>query len=370
MSKYSKVIFIVALTLLICGCPLRKMKESQAGTTPAGQKSDANTAVVAAAETAPVKTAEPNKAEPNSIEPNKPAVNNADPNGKDEPNAPKPQSLVVTEPNKTQPVADSNQKAAQAVAPVVSFHENCASILKTYVDKNGRVDYGVLKRKRLELRQVLDSFAQLKRETYNSWPEKDKLALWVNAYNMQMLNIIVTNYPIQSSRMMRLFWSPDSIRHINGIWTEYKFIVMDEEFTLNDIETRFFAKDFNDPRVFLVLTQASLSSPPLRTEPYTGSRLDEQLDEQVKRFLADKGNFSIDREQKIVRLSSIFDPAWFGKYFIRKYAIDRKFKDHLPEERAILNFLSNYLPKDDVKFMEVENYKLEYTTYDWRLNAG
>ena len=250
----------------------------------------------------------------------------------------------------------------------VDFYQGYAGLLRNYVNEEGEVNYSMLKRQRLELKNVLDEFAKLSREEYESWGEEDKIALWINAYNMQMINVIIKNYPIESSRTMRLFWAPDSIRHIKGIWTDYKFIVMDEEFTLKDVEVEFFGKEFNEPRLFLALNQGSDSGPSLRTEPYEGSQLDQQLEEQVKNFLSDKENFRIDRDGKVVYLSSLFKPAWFGKYFVRKYSIDRKFKDFSPDERAVINFLTNYIPEDDVKFLEVENYKIEYVNYDWRLN--
>ncbi|MBC8481866.1 MAG: DUF547 domain-containing protein [Planctomycetes bacterium] len=250
----------------------------------------------------------------------------------------------------------------------VDFHQKCAGLLRSYVNEKGEVDYSALRRRRLELNGVLDEFANMGREEYESWGEWDKMAFWINAYNVQMLNVIVKNYPIESSRVMRFIWSPDSIKHIKGIWTDYKFIVMDEEFTLKDVEVDFFGKEFNDPRLFFALNQGSQSGPLLRMEPYEGSQLDEQLEEQVKNFLSREENFRIDKDGKMVYLSSLFKPAWYGKYFARKYSIDRKFKDFSADERAVINFLTNYVSEDEVNFLEVENYKIEYVNYDWRLN--
>jgi hypothetical protein len=69
-----------------------------------------------------------------------------------------------------------------------------------------------------------------------------------------------------------------------------------------------------------------------------------------------------------VSLSAIFKPAWRGKEFVARYGTDKKFKDRDPETRAVLNFLTNYLSRDDAYFLETENYTLEYTNFDWRLN--
>jgi hypothetical protein len=70
----------------------------------------------------------------------------------------------------------------------------------------------------------------------------------------------------------------------------------------------------------------------------------------------------------VVRLSALFKPNWRGKEFVGRYGTDKKFKAHDPETRAVLNFLTTCLPREDVEFLEVENYTLEYLNFDWRLN--
>jgi hypothetical protein len=253
---------------------------------------------------------------------------------------------------------------------IVSFHDKCAHILNNFVDDEGMVDYKALKRKKLELKKLLDEFDELDPNVYNSWPKEDKIAFWLNAYNIQMLKIITDNYSIKSSRINRLFWPPTSIRHIKGIWSNYKFIVMDEEFTLSEVERRFFRQEFDEPRAFFAISLASLSSPPLRNEPYYGHKLYEQLDDQAKRFLSNPGGFRIDRNEQTVYLSAILQATWYGKDFISKYGTDKKFKDQQPSTRAVLNLAINYISQQDVSFLEVENYSVKYITYDWRLNDG
>jgi hypothetical protein len=254
--------------------------------------------------------------------------------------------------------------------PLVSFHDKCAGILKNYIDDKGMVNYKALKRKKLEISRLLDEFAKLDPNEYNSWPEEDKIAFWLNAYNIKMLKIIVDNYPIQSERILRVLWGPDSIRHIEGIWDKYKFTVMNEEFTLKEIEQRFFRKEFDEPRVFFAISYASISGPPMRNEPYYGYKLYEQLDDQAKKFLSSPLAFKIDREKQIVNLSAIFHPTWYGEEFISKYGTDKKFKDQPPSIRAVLNLATNYISEQDRLFLERENYSVRYMTYNWTLNDG
>lgn len=287
---------------------------------------------------------------------------------------------VDTEPNKVQTdepvpeVVESVRAEPNGIEPVpaASFLDKCANIFEEFVNDHGTVDYKRLRRKRLELIALLQEFDKLDPDEYESWPREDKIAFWINVYNLQKLNIVADNYPIQpSSRILTIFYrGTNSIRHIEGKIAEHKFLVMDEEFTFAAVEKRFFRGEFDDPRIFFAISSACLSSPPLRNEPYYGDRLSEQLDEQTQRFLSSPLAFSIDREKQKVYLSALFQPSWYGKEFIDKFAIDRKFKDQPAQTRAVLNFIANYISKEDVAFLETGNYTIKYMTYDWSINDG
>ncbi len=313
---------------------------------------------------AQVPAAEPNEVEAATIEPatTQPETKEPDEVGHG------PLRTQQSQPNQVQPTqAEPNDVG---VPPRVSFHDKCAGILNEFVDENGMVDYSKLRRQRLRLKSVLDEFDALDPNEYKLWPRNDKIAFWINAYNIQMLNIMVSNYPIEASRWLTIFYGPYSILHIKGIWTDYKFMVMDEEFTLSAIEQRLFRKEFREPRVFLALSRASLSSPALRNEPYYGYKLSQQLDEQAKKFLCSPYGFKIDRAGQTVYLSAIFEPkpSWYGGEFTEQYSTDKKFKDQQPTTRAVLNFITNYIPQGDISFLEVENYSVKYMKYDWTLN--
>jgi len=334
------------------------------------------------------------------IEVNLPPVQNED--------TPDPNGPAVDEPNDVEVAPEIAEATQTHLSPSLdtsdfplrtSFHDQYAEILATYVREDGLVDYGSLRRRRLDLKAVLATLDELDPNVYEGWSAQAKLAFWIDAYNLKMLDIIARNYPIESSWWLRLTWSPSDIRHVEGIWTDYRFIVMDEEFTLAEVEQRFFRKTFDDPRVWLALTYASQSSPPLRARPYgaegseeAGSdseedpidlidpivsevnrvlftpRLDRHLDEQVRRFLASPQGLQIDRRNRVVRLSALFKPSWRGKEFVGRYGTDKKFKAHDPATRAVLSFITNYLSVEDVEFLEVEHYSLEYLNFDWRLN--
>ena len=314
----------------------------------------------------------PELVEPPQVEPQKPTILEPEP-PKVEPPMPEPNQV---EPNGVSPVEMKPSGAEpNKVGPAtkVSFHNKCADILTSFVDDEGMVGYKELRRKKLELNRLLDEFDKLDPNEYKSWSREDKIAFWINACNMKMLKIIVDNYPIQSTRILRILWGPDSVRHIDknigGIWKS-KFMVMDEEFTLAEIQKRFFRKEFDEPRAFLAVSLACLSGPPLRNEPYYGYKLYEQLDEQTKKFLSGPRALRIDEENSQVYLSAILKPTWYGKEFVSRFGTDKKFKDQQPADRAVLNFLASYISSRDVSFLEVENYTIEYMKFDWTLNNG
>ena len=202
---------------------------------------------------------------------------------------------------------------------LASFYQGYTEILQEYVLEDGRVDYDSLRRKRLRLKHLLNEPDELDPSIYQGWSGQEKLALWINTYNLKMLDVIVRNYPIQSSWWLRLTWPPSDIRHIDGIWSHYRFLVMDEEFTLGEVERRLFRTTFADPRIYLALTYAARSGPSLRRRPYQGPELDRQLDEQIKTFLFSDRGFRIDRNKHMVYLSALFKPSWRGKEFVGRY---------------------------------------------------
>ena len=279
-----------------------------------------------------------------------------------------------TEPNKVV----SSQTGQAEVEPndlepefATSFHDKCLEIFSSYVNESGMVDYKRLRREGVKLTTLLGEFENLDPNEYRSWPKEDKAAFWINTYNLHKLKVVSANYPVQSSsRFLRVLWGPTDLRHIESKIAVYKFLVMDEEFTFRKIENRFFRGQFDDPRIFLTLSDACLSSPPLRNEPYYGYKLNEQLDNQAKKFLSGSRAFKIDRPGRRIYLSAVFEPSRFGQDFFRKFSIDKKFKDHPPVTRAVLNFITNYISPNDVSFLEVGNYSVKYMTYDWTINDG
>ena len=245
-------------------------------------------------------------------------------------------------------------------------YQNYKTVLKTYVDGKGFVDYRGLKNNSGELDAFLSLLANIESENYQSWTVPDKIAFWLNAYNALTLKTIIEHYPIKSSFFKSLTFPKNSIRQISGVWDKIMFSVIGEEMTLDHIEHQILRKEFIEPRIHTALVCAAKSCPPLRNEPYNGENLNSQLEDQTKKFLFSQKNFLIDNKKHTIYLSSIFE--WFGEDFLAGYSSQDEFKIRNPEENAVLNFISLHIPANLKKFLWDPSYRIKYMKYDWNLN--
>lgn len=251
---------------------------------------------------------------------------------------------------------DSNQSITKIeIAQNEPFnYQDYALILGTYVSDRGLVNYSELKANRQLLDRFNQSVAKVEARTYESWSKSEKLAFLMNAYNSLTLQSIIDQDPLKKS-----------IRDIPGVWKSRKFQIAGSSKTLDNIEHDTIRKDFNEPRIHAALVCAAMSCPPLRNEPYLAEKLDQQLDDQVNDFIANNQGLKIDRQNNKVYLSSIF--KWYGKDWIDSYGIENKFSGS-KKEKAVLNFLSNYLSLEQRQYLEKGQYKVSYLNYDWSLN--
>lgn len=247
------------------------------------------------------------------------------------------------------------QSELSVVAAQPLSYQDYAEVLQNYVDASGRVDYEKLQNNRQKLDKFNATIGSVPLNTYESWTDEEKIAFLINAYNSLTLEAVVDNYPTES------------IRDIPGVWDRKKFRVIGQEMTLNEIEHEILRKQFNEPRIHMALVCASISCPKLRTEPFTGEKLNAQLDEQTKTFLAIPDNFRIDRDSERVYVSSIF--KWFGKDFEKSYGKEKNFDNLNDKETAFINFISQYLSPTKQEYLSRGGYKVSYLDYDWSVNA-
>ncbi len=229
-----------------------------------------------------------------------------------------------------------------------------AAVLSRHVNERGRVDYAALKADRGPLDRYAASLGAVPAATYESWPDAEKIAFLINAYNAFTLVSIIDRYPVKS------------IRDIRGVWRGRRFSLAGRSLSLDAIEHQVLRKQFKEPRIHLAINCASIGCPVLRREPYSGERLAEQLDEQGRVMVRDPSQFRIDRTGRRVNVSSVFQ--WFGEDFEPATSAAEAIDGLSKRESAVMTFLARYLSPADRRFLEQGGYRVGYLDWDWGLN--
>jgi hypothetical protein len=218
-------------------------------------------------------------------------------------------------------------------------HAEWDVLVKKHVSKNGMVDYqGFLKDKK-QLQVYLDKLSA-NRPT-SKWSKNEKMAFWINAYNAFTVKLILDNYPIKSIKDIKR-----GIPFVNSVW-DIAFIPMGKEkIDLNYIEHTILRKEFKDPRIHAAINCASFSCPLLRNEAYYASRLDEQLNDAMRRFVNDSQRNQLDKSN--IKISKIF--SWFAG-------------DFKLNGSSVVDYLNKYAKK-----RVQPNAKIDFLEYQWELN--
>jgi hypothetical protein len=205
-----------------------------------------------------------------------------------------------------------------------------------------RVDYLALTRSS-DWRRLVESLAAS--DPAGLAGREQRLAFWINAYNILAIETVVAHYPVDSIRDVGSLWRP--------VWKRSAGRIAGEPYSLDRIEHEI-VRPMGDPRAHAAVICASTSCPALRREPWRAERLDAQLDDAMRRWLADPGKgLRIDRADRTVTLSKIFD--WFEEDF--------------EAAGGALAFAARHAPPDARAWIGANpDADVEYFDYDWRLN--
>lgn len=210
-------------------------------------------------------------------------------------------------------------------------HEAWDNLLKEYVTDQGRVDYKSIKMEEEKLDQYLTKLST--HSPASDWSKAEKMAYWINAYNAFTVKLILDHYPV-SSIMDIENGNPWDVKWIN---------IGGETYSLNQIEHSILRPQFKDARIHFAVNCAALSCPPLHNRAWTAKNLEQNLEQQTKKFINNSKYNTIDTGT--VKVSKIFD--WYKE----------DFGDNLV---LFLNkYLSNPLPT---------NTPVSFQEYDWKLN--
>lgn len=219
-------------------------------------------------------------------------------------------------------------------------HNLYTQLLQKYADDSGWVNYKGLISERKQLEEYLQTLSN--NPPGEQWSTNEQIAYWINAYNAFTLKLIIDHYPVKSIKDIGF---PVQIPFVNTPWQKKFFSIGGDKMDLDEIEHNILRNKFNEPRIHFALVCASRSCARLRREAYTGSKLDQQLNEQARSFLANKNKNKITADNAAV--SSYF--KWFKKDFTKN--------------GTVREYINQYAP---VKINE--GAPISYLKYDWRLN--
>ena len=163
-----------------------------------------------------------------------------------------------------------------------------------------RVDYGALG---ADPRFAAALAALSRFQTIKLANKNEKLAFYLNAYNLLALKTVVLHRPLHSIKDVGNFFSP--------VWKREVGTLDGRAVSLDDIENGRL-RGQGEPRIHMAIVCASVSCPDLREEPYRAATLAAQLDDQARTFLANPGKgLRIDGDT--AHVSKIF--KWFSADF-------------------------------------------------------
>ena len=218
-------------------------------------------------------------------------------------------------------------------------------MLGAYVT-DGMVDYDAFQRDP----RFTAYLALLERSRIATMSRPEQLAFWINSYNAYTIALL-------NQRGERR-----SIRDINKVlgvtlkspWAERIVKADGRVLSLDEVEHGIIRPQFQDPRIHVALVCAALGCPPLRSEAFVAARLDAQLDDQARRFLAVRQKNRVDVARGVVYGSPIF--TWYRDDFGGTL-------------QGVGAFWARYLPAGaEQDLVRSGRFRWEDTDYDWRLN--
>ncbi|KAK2659565.1 hypothetical protein Ddye_006098 [Dipteronia dyeriana] len=240
------------------------------------------------------------------------------------------------------------------------------AILEAYASEDGRhVDYRSVHGSE-EFARYLRIVQELQRVELKDMPREEKLAFFLNLYNMMTIHaILVLGYPVGALERSKLF---GDFKYVIGGCTYSLSAIQNGILRCNqrppyNLMKPFSAKDkrlqaalpYPEPLIHFALVSGNRSSPALRC--YSPGNIDKELMEAGRDFLRG-GEFFLDLQAKVASISKIF--KWFSVDFGKN-------------EVEVLKHASNYLePAAAAALLELlasSQLKVIYQPYDWTSNC-
>lgn len=215
--------------------------------------------------------------------------------------------------------------------------------------KGGIVDYGGFKREEAALDAYLATLASA---TLSSASREEKLAFYINAYNVCTIRLI-----------LRHLGSIKSIREIDKPWDTKEWKLAGETLSLNEVEHRKLREELREPRIHFAIVCASIGCPDLAARGYTAGNIDAELDAATRKFLQSKKHVRTSEGGGLLgksfrlELSQIFN--WFEGDFTAGGTA------------PVTDFVVEYSDQATAAFIQEHGsrLKISHLDYDWNLNG-
>lgn len=240
-------------------------------------------------------------------------------------------------------------------------HSAWTALLKKHVvlidgGRASQLRYAGMAADRAALKAYLDTLSAVSAAAFNALGKTQQMAFLINAYNAFTVELILTRYPKLASirdlgSLLQNPWKPKFIK------------LLGTEMSLDNIEhdTLRARGRYDDPRIHFAVNCASIGCPMLREEAFVAERLDAQLEEQTRRFMADRSRNRFNAASGRLELNKIFD--WYGDDFKLGHlgiaslaAFAARYADQLADSPA------------DRERVRGQQQPISFLDYDWKLN--
>jgi hypothetical protein len=260
-------------------------------------------------------------------------------------------------------LSSAPRPSAQDGPSADALHRPFDELLDLYV-RDGLVYYLALRGDRAKLDRYIASLgSQATATAYPNWTRNDQAAFWVNAYNAFVLQTVIDQYPIRGRAKE---YPSGSIRQIPGAFERLTHRAAGRTITLDTID-KMILPEFKDPRLHLALGRGAIGSPRLRSEAFTGSRLEAQLKSVEAECPTRSECILVDPTTNQIAVTSVV--GWHEGEFVTNYGNSgKRFTNRSPVERAVLAFIEPNLFNTERDFLNKDQFRVTYSDFNWELN--
>lgn len=264
------------------------------------------------------------------------------------------------------PAESSPPSRAGKVPPASDYESALTAILEQIVTEDGMVRYGLLSESlRCDFRRVLKAVEEF--DPRSAASDREKLAFWMNAYNVQMLQNVLENptveHIVDEGYAAAFFTTPLRVAGTGISLDQIEHVILRGEegprrLTALRLESL-------DPRIHVGINCAAVSCPTLRRRAFSAANVNEELERAMRDFVGRDRHIRMDGSTMV--LSSILD--WFGADFektglpLGDYLVSYLHRDR--EDYAVI--LSRLSGRSAKELRQDPRVRFEY---DWTVNRA